>query len=241
MALSFNEEVRLLSMADILEPLSEEEIEEFARRYSDTRLEEGEILFTPQERGERLFILKEGRIRLYETNSQGQEITLVVIEEGTLFGEMALTAQQMRRGYASALEPSIVLSLRREDLKDLVLRKPEVGFRLIERLSERVRELETRLKDIGLKEVPARLASLILRLVESEGVVTGEGYRLPTRYTHDQLGAMIAANRVAVTRAFAELREAGAVEQRRRTIYISDMEALERAARAQRRANQDSE
>ncbi|HZC18082.1 MAG TPA: Crp/Fnr family transcriptional regulator, partial [Rubrobacteraceae bacterium] len=135
----------------------------------------------------------------------------------------------------------IVLSLRREDLKDLVLRKPEVGFRLIERLSERVRELETRLKDISLKEVPARLASLILRLVESEGVVTGEGYMLPTRYTHEQLGAMIAANRVAVTRAFAELREAGAVEQRRRMIHVSDMEALQRAARAERRANQNPE
>jgi CRP/FNR family transcriptional regulator len=130
--------------------------------------------------------------------------------------------------------------LRREDLKDLVLRKPEVGFRLLERLSERVCELETRLKDVSLKEVPDRLASLILRLVESEGVVTDEGYRLPTRYTHDQLGAMIAANRVSVTRAFAELREAGAVEQRRRMIHVNDMEALERVAKAKRRANQDS-
>jgi DNA-binding transcriptional regulator YhcF (GntR family) len=55
------------------------------------------------------------------------------------------------------------------------------------------------------------------------------------------LGAMIAANRVAVTRAFAELREAGAAEQRRRRVHIIDMEALERAARTERRANQDPE
>jgi CRP/FNR family transcriptional regulator len=240
MAMSFNEEVRLLSAADILEPLSEEEVEDLARRYPDTRLGRGEVLFAPDER---LFILKEGRIRVYQTNPKGQEITLVVVEEGALFGEMALTAQRMRGGYAQALEPSVALSLRREDLEDLILSKPEVGLRLIERLSERVRELEVRLKDVSLKEVPARLASLILRLLESEGIRSGEGHKvIPTRYTHEQVGAMIGANRVAVTRAFGELREEGAVEQRGRRIYVLDEEALKRAAEGERGgAGQDSE
>jgi CRP-like cAMP-binding protein len=64
----FDKEVRLLSMAYILEPLSEEELEEFVRRNPDTRLEPGEICFTPQERGEKLFILKEGRVQIYKTN-----------------------------------------------------------------------------------------------------------------------------------------------------------------------------
>jgi CRP/FNR family transcriptional regulator len=122
-----------------------------------------------------------------------------------------------------------------------MLWNPRVGLRLIERLSEWVRELEIRLKDVSLKEVPARLASLILRLVESEGVVTGEGYMIPTHYTHEQLGAMIGANRVTVSRAFAELREAGAIETRRRLIHVRDMEALERVAEVERRANRDPE
>ncbi len=226
-------------MAHILEPLSEEELEKLPRRNADAHLEAGEIFFTPQERNEKLFVLKEGRVQIYKTNPQGQEITIIVVKEGMIFGEMALTAQQLREAYARAIEPSIVVSLKREDLENLILRNPRVGLRLIERLSERLRLCERRLEDMSFKEVPARLASLILQLVESEGVVTGEGYRLPIRYTHEQLGAMIAANRVAVTRAFADLREAGAVEQRRRMIHVSDMEALERAASAERRANQD--
>lgn len=49
-------------------------------------------------------------------------------------------------------------------------------------------------------------------------------------YTHERLGTMIGAGRVAVTRAFAGLREAEAVEQRERLIRVLDMEALERAA-----------
>ena len=234
----FDKEVRLLSMAYILEPLSEEELEELARRNLDTRLERGEIFFTPQERGEKLFILKEGRVQIYKTNPQGQEITIVVVEEGMIFGEMALTAQQLREAYARAIEPSIVVSLKREDLENLILRNPRVGLRLIELLSERLRLCEHRLEDISFKEVPARLASLILQLVESEGVVSREGYMIPIHYTHEQLGTMISANRVSVTRALGKLREAGAVELRRRLIYVRDMEALKRAAREERSANE---
>ncbi len=228
------EEERLLSAAYILEPLSEEELEDLARRNPDTRLERGEIFFTPQERGEKLFILKEGRVQIYKTNPQGQEITVVVIEEGMIFGEMALTAQQLREAYARAIEPSIVVSLKREDLENLILRNPRVGLRLIERLSERLRLCESRLEDISFKEVPARLASIILQLVESEGLVTVEGYKIPTHYTHEQLGTMISANRVTVTRALGKLQEAGAIELRRRLIYVRDIEALKQAARAER-------
>ena len=222
----FKKELRLLSMVDIFEPLSEDDIEELARRHRDIRLKQGETLFSPGEHGERLFILKEGRVQIYWVSAQGQEITLAMVDEGKVFGEMALTAQQLRVAYARAVEPSIVLSLRRKDLEDLILREPKVGLRLIEWLSERVRQLQTRLEDVSSKEAPARLASLILQLVENEGIVTREGYQVPTRYTHEQLGTMMSANRVTVTRAMAELRRREAIEPNSRCICVRDMEAL---------------
>ncbi len=56
---------------------------------------------------------------------------------------------------------------------------PDVGLRMLRVLSERLRLCETRLEDIGLKDVPARLASLVLQLAESEGVIAPEGPRYP--------------------------------------------------------------
>ena len=97
-------------------------------------------------------------------------------------------------------------------------------------LSERLASYEARMEGLGLKEVPARLADLILELVETQGIRTSDGYKIPTRYTHQQLGTMIGANREAVTRAFARLRETRAVEVQRRYIHVRDMETLKRAA-----------
>src|SRR5215211_1431429 len=87
-----------------------------------------------------------------------------------------------------------------------------------------------RTEDITLREVPARLASLILFLIESEGVQIPGEISIPTRYSHEHLGTMIGANREAVTRAFGRLQDEGALQIRRRLIYVDDVEALERAA-----------
>ena len=229
MPMSIEEEVQLLRVVDILEPLSDEELEELARRCPDDHLQAGEIFYTPSDSSERLFILKRGRVRVYRTTN-GREFTQAIVEAGTVFGEMALTAQRLQGAYAQAMEPSIMMTLSREELEHLILQKPEVGLHVAYLLSERLRRQEIRLEDANMKDVHARLASIIVLLVESEGVRTNTAYSIPAHYTHQQLGDMIGANREAVTRAFGVLQDERVVELRRRLIYVRDLEALRQVA-----------
>jgi CRP/FNR family transcriptional regulator, cyclic AMP receptor protein len=242
MPMSLKEQMRLLSMVNILGPLSEEELEDLAKRTPDTFLEQDDILYVSTEGTERLFVLKKGRVQLYEIDQSGEEITLSVIEDGNVFGEMALTGQSLSGIYVRALTPSTVVSLRREDLEDLIMKKPEVGLRLVRELAERLHASERRYADVVGKDVPARLATLILTLVDTEGVilslvdseraVSTQSYRIPTRYTHEQLASMIGCKRVAVTRAFRKLEEGGAVELKKRHIVVQDLDALKDLAEA---------
>jgi CRP/FNR family transcriptional regulator, cyclic AMP receptor protein len=224
------ERIRLLSLVDIFEPLSEEEIEQLNGQLSDVHLEPDEIFYTPHDRTEKLFVLWKGRVRIYRT-TEGREFTLATVEAGTVFGEMALTAQQMQEAYAQAMESSELSVMHREDLERLMLEKPEVGLQISHLLSERLRRYETRLEDITLKGVTARLASLLALLLESEGVMTGDhSLKIPTHYTHQHLGTMVGANREAVTRAFGHLQDEGIVELRRRLIYVPNVDTLRRRA-----------
>ncbi len=228
--LSPEEKLRLLSMVDILEPLSREEIKELSRRIPDTHFQRGQILYTPKERSEALFMLKKGRVRIYRVGPDGREFTLTVVGAGTVFGEMPLTAQRLENAYAEAMEPAVVCKMRRVDLERLVLDKPQVGLKVMSVLGERLSLAEDRMEDIALKEVPARLANFILQLVESEGVMTAEGPKIPTRYTHRQLATMIGSKRETVTKAFTLLRQAGIVELKRRRIHVKDVGALRKVA-----------
>jgi CRP/FNR family transcriptional regulator, cyclic AMP receptor protein len=232
MPMSLKEEMRLLSMVEILAPLTDEQMEDLARRVPDTFLEKEDILYTPKEGTERLFILKKGRVQLYEVNRDGEEVTLSVIEDGNIFGEMALTSQSLYGLYVRAIEPSTVVSLRREDVEDLIRDTPDVGLRLVRELAERLHDSERRYADMVGKDVPARLATLILTLVDSEGVVSSESYRIPNHYTHERLASMIGCKRVAVTRAFRKLEGGGAVVLKDQRIVVKDMDALKDMAEA---------
>jgi CRP-like cAMP-binding protein len=227
--MSLEEEVQVLSRVEILEPLSSEELRELLRQSPDTHLDPGETFYTPEDTSENLFILKKGRVRIYR-QSYARELTLAEIEPGTIFGEMALTAQRIRGAYAQALEPSILITMSRADLEQLMLKKPQVGIRITHLLSERLHSYEERMEDLTLKDIHARLANLILLLCEGEGVMTRQDIKIPHHYTHERLGTMIGANREAVTRAFARLQDERAVELKRRLIHVSDIEALRRLA-----------
>jgi CRP-like cAMP-binding protein len=227
------EQVALLSRVDIFESLSKQDVREILRdllkRNAEINLSAGEVFYTPQQPDGKLFILKKGRVRIYKMDG-GREFTLEVVDAGTVFGEVAFTAHRLRDAYAEATEPSILLAMERADVERLILEKPQVGIRMLSLLSERLHYYETRMEDVTLKGVPARLASLILFLVESEGVRSPGEIRIPTSYTHQHLGTMIGANREAVTRAFGRLQDEGAVQLRRRMIYVNDVEALQNAA-----------
>jgi CRP/FNR family transcriptional regulator, cyclic AMP receptor protein len=223
------EQIRLLTLVDIFEPLSREEIEEIQWKHLNTSVEEGETFYTPMDLCETLFVLQRGRVRIYRATPDGREFTVAVVESGTVFGEMVLTGQRLRNSYAQAIEESEVSAMCRADVERLILDKPRVGLQLVHLLSDRLATHETRMEDMALKEVPARLASLVLLLVENEGVRTPTSYKIPTRYTHQQLGSMIGANREAVTRALARLRELGVLHVKRRYIHVEDIETLKRA------------
>ncbi len=225
------EKLRLLSMVDVLEPLSAEELEGFFRSVPDTHVERGRVFYAPGDSSEALFLLKRGKVRVYKATPEGWEFTLAVVEAGTMFGEMSLTAQRMREAYAEATEPSDICVLKREDLERLVRSNPDVGLAMMRVLGERLRACEERLEDIGLKNVPARLAGLIFRLVAHEGIMTPEGPSIPTHYTHWQLASMIGASRESVTRAFTKLQRGGAVKLKDRRIYVLDADALEKSTK----------
>jgi CRP/FNR family transcriptional regulator, cyclic AMP receptor protein len=148
-----------------------------------------------------------------------------------MFGEAAFTSREGMGSYAQAIAPSKVAFLTRSTFYRLVRREPELGIRAVELLSERLSFYEQRIADIAIKKVPARLASVILQLVEQDGVVTNDRYRILTRYTHEELSTMIGARRVAVTRAMKELRDVGAIGHAGRQIVVEDTETLQRIAK----------
>jgi CRP/FNR family transcriptional regulator, cyclic AMP receptor protein len=227
---SQEEQLWPLAKVDILQSLSSEEIERLALLSGSVYLGAGET-FALDEDLRTLLLLVSGRVRVQEPNAAGPGLTISMVEDRTVVAQTGFAPRRSQPLRVEALDPSVVRVLLWEDFEDLVHRNPEVGLKTISLLSERLAVYEGRLSDLVRKEVPARLAGLVLGLSEHQGVVTADGSRMiPTRYTHQQLASMVGSNREALTRAFSRLRKSGAVEVRDRHIYVTDADILERMA-----------
>ncbi|HET7270789.1 MAG TPA: cyclic nucleotide-binding domain-containing protein, partial [Rubrobacter sp.] len=94
---------RLLSLVNFLQPLPPDEIRDLAQRTAEVHLDTGQNLFTPRYTNNMLFVVLEGRVRIYEVTG-GREFTFQVIGAGEFFGEMGLGNGQGLGAYAQALE-----------------------------------------------------------------------------------------------------------------------------------------
>jgi CRP/FNR family transcriptional regulator, cyclic AMP receptor protein len=215
-----------LKDVDIFRDLTLEEIDALGRRALMREVLAGTIFYAPDDATEVLFILKMGRVRLYHLSPDGKALTTAILESGTIFGEMALLGQGLAGSYAEAMMPCVLCLMSREDVTTLLLGDPRIALRIAEILGQRLIDAERRLSDFAFKNLPERLAALLLRLAqEARPRLWGSGYpEVP--YTHEQLAEMVGTYRETATKILNEFRAAGWVDLRRGKIVILDRVAL---------------
>jgi CRP/FNR family cyclic AMP-dependent transcriptional regulator len=189
-----------------------------------TNVLRGRVFYQPEDVGEVLFLIKQGRVQLYRISPEGKKLVIATLGPGTLFGEMALLGQQMHNAFAEALEDCLILVMSRTDLERLILNKPLVGLRMLEITGRRLNDAEARLEDMAFKGIPARLASLLLRLAverDSDDIIG---------LTHQDLAETIGTYRETATQVLNDMKAQGLIEIGRKRIKICNPEKLAEVA-----------
>ena len=212
-----------LSETDIFRDLTAEDMDWVSQVTTMITAKRGRTIYSQEEPGEVLFVLKKGRVQIYRLTPEGRKLTLATLGPGTIFGEMSLIGQHMYSTYAEAVDDVTLCVMSRGDLERVLISKPRVALRLLDVLGGRMREMESRLEGIAYKGVPVRLARVLLDLAGGTGpTITGFG--------HLQLAEMIGATRETVTKVLDEFREAGLIELGRRQVTILDRDRMREIA-----------
>jgi CRP/FNR family cyclic AMP-dependent transcriptional regulator len=212
-----------LSAIEVFQDLSRKEMKEIDRAVTMNSCREGKLFYIPGDTGEVLFLLKKGRVQLYRLSPEGKKLIVATLGPGAIFGEMSLVGQGMYNTFAEAAEDCLLCVMSRTDVENLIVSKPRVALRFIEAIGKRLTEAEARLEEATFKSIPARLASLLLRLSEESGPVV-EGY------THQELAEMLGTYRETTTQALNEFKSQGLIEIGRKRIALKDPEGLREMA-----------
>ena len=112
-----------LAGVDILEGLSQGEVGYVAKHSATVRLGKKES-FDPGKGSRSILLLLGGRVRVHEPSAVGKDLTISVVEEGTVVGRTGLTPGRSRVLRVEALVPSVLRVVRWEDFEGLVFRNP---------------------------------------------------------------------------------------------------------------------
>ena len=209
-----------LSDTELFRDLSARDLTELEFVTTLTTVPRGRVFYRPEDPGERLFLLRQGRVQLYRISPEGKKLVIATLGPGALFGEMALLGQQMHNAFAEAMEDCAIMVMSRADLERLMLNDPTIGRRILTLTQRRLTDAEARLEDMAFKGIPARLASLLLRLSADQESDTITGL------THQDLAETIGTYRETATQVLNDLKADGLIEIGRKRITILDADRL---------------
>ena len=136
------------------------------------RFPTGTVLFREGDRGEEMFILQSGQVKISK-KIRGVEKTLATLEKGEFFGEMAILNDKPRSASAETIEDSDMLVIDRKTFETLLRSNVEIAIRFIKRLADRLRETNDQMEALMIRDNTSRLVSLLAKQVkEKKGAVS---------------------------------------------------------------------
>ncbi len=184
------------------------------------------LLFLEGDRGEALFVIRQGRVKISKSTADGREQILHMLRDGDIFAEVILFDQGPYPATAEAVDDTSVWLLRCDDMEKLLQTHPLLAVKLLRIMSKRLRQAQLLIRDLALHDAYGRLAGLLLRFIRREGKQTKEGIILDLELTRQDIASMIGTSRETVARILSRFQKDGILVLDRQRITILDAEKL---------------
>ncbi len=173
------------------------------------RFERNKTIFFPGDPAERVYFLLRGAVKLSRVYEAGEEITVALLRENSVFGVLSLlTGNKSDRFYhAVAFTGVELLSSPIEQVEQALKENPELSMLMLRGLSSRILQTEMMIETLAHRDMGSRLVSFLLILCRDFGVPCADGVTVDLKLSHQAIAEAIGSTRVTVTRLLGDLRE----------------------------------
>ncbi|MBD2099683.1 global nitrogen regulator NtcA [Leptolyngbya sp. FACHB-261] len=184
--------------------------------------ERGKTIFFPGDPAERVYFLLKGAVKLSRVYEAGEEITVALLRENSVFGVLSLiTGNRSDRFYHSvAFTPVELVSVPIEQVEKALKEDPELSMVLLRGLSSRILQTEMMIETLAHRDMGSRLVSFLLILCRDFGVPGAEGVTVDLKLSHQAIAEAIGSTRVTVTRLLGDLRKQKMISIHKKKITV---------------------
>ena len=190
--------------------------------------ERGKTIFFPGDPAERVYFLLKGAVKLSRVYESGEEITVALLRENSVFGVLSLiTGQRSDRFYhAVAFTPLELLSSPIEQVQQALKNNPDLSMLMLQGLSSRILQTEMMIETLAHRDMGSRLVSFLLILCRDFGLPIEDGIRIDLKLSHQAIAEAIGSTRVTVTRLLGDLRQQEMISIHKKKITVHNPVAL---------------
>lgn len=220
-----------LKRINLFTEMSSEEMGELASKTRMESVSKKTPIFFPGDPSQQIYLLKEGRVKISRISEGGREVTIALLEPGEIFGELEVLGDAPRDTLAEALDDSKICVVSKKVFLEMIRRIPDFSFRLTKLIGFRMRKIESRVEDLVFKDVPARLANLLLDLAKDYGKETPQGMLLQIKITHQEIANLIGSIRETVSVVLGDFKRDGWIVFEGRRIVLLNPSLIRKRAK----------
>ncbi len=205
----------------LFDSFNESQMEELRHNGLRKFIKKGAPAFIQGDPGDEMFLIKTGRIKLCKVHEDGSEVTLDFRKEGDFIGESILLGQEVYPLSAWALEDTITCGFKIKHFNELVLANPDIGLKVIQSMSAKMSSMTDRLESMTENSLENRLYSVLSNVAKEHGTMVDDGLVIKFTLTHEDLGFLVGAHRVSITKAMRSLTHSGKVIKKGNKFILS--------------------
>lgn len=184
----------------------------------------GEQIYSAGSATSQLMVVHSGAVKVSRIDTEGREQILRVLGPGEFIGESAFLTGRRPDHFTTAVEPSSMCVFRHADLGRLVADHPSIALRMLQGVSHRLSQTETRLASVISGDVTTRLAEYLLSL---HGQPTEDGTVVQLPMAKKDIASLLDTTPESLSRQLRKLQQSGiAHTQGARGLLIYDIDAL---------------
>ncbi|MEK4649579.1 MULTISPECIES: Crp/Fnr family transcriptional regulator [Exiguobacterium] len=207
------DKLTLLSHISLFDELPMQELKVIDAMSQMRPVKKGKIIVSPDAPIPALFLLKEGQVRLYRMNQHGKQFTVDILTSGNIFGETATLSLTDDDLYAEAMTDTYLCTIGVDEFEQLIEKSPKIALKLINILSERLKDLYALSEKIALTDVKYRILYLLLKLSEKSGVRKKDWQTINIKLTHADIAAMVGTTRETTSVIMSNLKKEGYIKK----------------------------
>ncbi|MCX7856845.1 MAG: Crp/Fnr family transcriptional regulator [Deltaproteobacteria bacterium] len=184
----------------------------------------GQTIFTEGDPADGIYVLREGKVKVFKLSLDGKEQVLHFIGEGGVFGEVAVFLGEPFPASAEAQSESTVLFIPRSSFFDLLKNDPTISMNMLALLSLRLKEFVHLIDTISLKDVSQRVSTYLLFIAEKKDNI------VDLRIKKSELASFLGTIPETLSRVLTKMVKTGLIKMEGARIEITNPEELKRIA-----------